>query len=283
MRGRDKPRYRSSIRGVVSDGVGLQDVSVSRLNPSGQVEVDQVTFPNGRATLGTPGAVTAWNYTLTPLEQGLYHLSVIASNLAGNAVQLGTYNVQVNEVVIIATPTYSLTIDTAGNGLGSVTPAIGMYPYPFGTVVTLTAAAALQSTFTGWNGEVVTTTNPLTLTIYGNTSVTAFFAAPLSTTTTLTSAPNPSEFGQSVAFTATVVMSGTPTGNVTFSEGASTLGTAPLLNGVATWSTGTLTPGAHSITATYAGDANFNSSSGNVSQTVGASGDRKVFLPLIRR
>src|SRR5262249_44379944 len=55
----------------------------------------------------------------------------------------------------------------------------------------------------------------------------AVTAATLATTTTVTSSPNPSVFGQSVTFTATVSAaspgSGTPTGTVTFEDGGTTL------------------------------------------------------------
>ena len=58
------------------------------------------------------------------------------------------------------------------------------------------------------------------------------------TTTSLASSLNPSVFGQSVTFTATVVKSsgaGTPTGTVTFQDGSATLGTGTLnASGVAT-------------------------------------------------
>ena len=55
-----------------------------------------------------------------------------------------------------------------------------------------------------------------------------------------------------------------PTGTVIFKDGSTTLGTGTLstLNGVttATFSTGSLAVGSHSITATYSGDLNFNAS-----------------------
>src|SRR4029077_16344517 len=56
--------------------------------------------------------------------------------------------------------------------------------------------------------------------------------AKANTTTTLTASPNPSNFGQSVALTATVAPvapgAGTATGTVTFKDGSATLGTATL-------------------------------------------------------
>ena len=91
------------------------------------------------------------------------------------------------------------------------------------------------------------------------------------TTTTLGASPNPSVFGQSVTFTATVTGSGA-TGTVTFKEGATTLGTGTLSGGTATFSTSSLAIGAHTITAVYGGDASFAGSTSPVlTQTVNAT------------
>jgi Big-like domain-containing protein/peptidase M28-like protein len=95
------------------------------------------------------------------------------------------------------------------------------------------------------------------------------------TTTTLSSSPNPSTFGQSVTFTANVTSgAGVPTGTVTFKDGTSTLGTSALDGmGHATFTTSTLSVASHSITAVYGGDANFNgSTSAIVTQTVNKDG-----------
>jgi hypothetical protein len=81
---------------------------------------------------------------------------------------------------------------------------------------------------------------------------------PSGTTTTVMSSVNPSTFGQSVTFTATVSSAGgTPTGTVTFKDGAATLGTGNLSSGSASFMTSGLSAGSHSITAVYAGDSNF--------------------------
>ena len=93
--------------------------------------------------------------------------------------------------------------------------------------------------------------------------------APAPTTTALASSVNPSVFGQSVTFTATVTGS-SPTGTVTFKNGSNTLGTGFLNSGVATYSTSSLAVGnGNSITAEYGGDANNQAStSTSVSQVV---------------
>jgi Big-like domain-containing protein len=95
----------------------------------------------------------------------------------------------------------------------------------------------------------------------------------IGTATSLASSPNPSTFGQSVALTAVVspmTGTGTPTGSVTFAEGATVLGSSTLdATGRATISTSSLTAGTHSLTARYNGDSTYSgSSSAPVSQTV---------------
>ncbi len=91
------------------------------------------------------------------------------------------------------------------------------------------------------------------------------------TITTLTSLLNPSPAGAQVTFAATVAPSGvtgTPDGAVTFSDGANTLGTITLQGGFAAYSTSALSVGTHMITASYAGTANWTSSSATLTQTV---------------
>jgi hypothetical protein len=77
-------------------------------------------------------------------------------------------------------------------------------------------------------------------------------------TTKLASSPNPSVFGQSVTFTASVSStSGTPTGSVALYEGSSMLGTGTLVNGIATIPVLTVPVGSNSITALYQGSVTY--------------------------
>jgi hypothetical protein len=83
-----------------------------------------------------------------------------------------------------------------------------------------------------------------------------------STSAVLTSSSNPSDFGATVTFSATVSAvapgGGTPTGTVTFMDGTKSLANITMNAGKALFSTSTLSIGVHSITAVYNGDANFN-------------------------
>jgi len=88
---------------------------------------------------------------------------------------------------------------------------------------------------------------------------------------TLASAPNPSNFGSSVTFTASLATGAT--GNVTFFDGSTNIGMVAASAGTAAFSTTALTAGSHSITAQYAGDSNFNSLTSNiVTQVVNKNG-----------
>lgn len=80
------------------------------------------------------------------------------------------------------------------------------------------------------------------------------------TSITLTSSPNPSNQGQSVTLTA-AVMPAIATGMVTFRDANVVFGSASLnASGLATFSSGSLSGGNHSIIAEYWGDADFAAS-----------------------
>ena len=87
---------------------------------------------------------------------------------------------------------------------------------------------------------------------------------------TLASSPNPSSSGQSVKFTATLTSTGgLPIGDVSFTFGSTTLGTASInTKGVATLSTKALPTGTDKVTASCAGDTNYSPASASVTQTV---------------
>jgi hypothetical protein len=96
-------------------------------------------------------------------------------------------------------------------------------------------------------------------------------SAPVSTatTTTLSISPLSSSPGASVTLTATVTaVAGTPEGVVDFDLGSATLCSATLRDGSATCSTSEAPEGTDTITATYTGTSDFESSSGSAILTV---------------
>jgi len=107
----------------------------------------------------------------------------------------------------------------------------------------------------------------------GNTTVGAISASTISptgtTSTAVVSTVNPAVYGSSVTFQATVtpraIGGNTATGNVTFMDGSTTLGTQILDgSGHASLTTANLALGTHAITAVYSGDTNFSSSTSAV-------------------
>ncbi len=118
----------------------------------------------------------------------------------------------------------------------------------------------------GFSPTFSPSTNPTALDL-------AVIAEAAGTQTTVQSSENPSNYGDTVTFTATVAPTVStylvPTGQVTFYEGSTAVDTATLVNGSATYVTSTLPGGNDSITAQYSGDSNFSGSTSTaLTQTV---------------
>jgi hypothetical protein len=152
------------------------------------------------------------------------------------------------------------------------------------------AGGAAVYTYSNANLSQITTGAPVTVASNAvnytfpaySVSVFVFTAAsgtaPAATTTSLSASNTQLTSGQNVTFTATVAPqsgSGSPTGTVTFSDGANSLGTVTLSGGTAAFSTASLTVGSHSIAAAYSGDANFAASTSTV-VTVVVSAPAKI-------
>jgi hypothetical protein len=166
-------------------------------------------------------------------------------------------------------PGMTLISDAAPGGWSCTTPAVGSAgtvsctvasaapgTYNFSIVVSLAAGTPGGTVF----HNVATASAGNATTVTGSAINSVMFQT---TSVAVASSLNPSLVGQSVTFTATVsAPSGTPTGTVTFKDGAATLGVGTVSGGLATLATSALTGGPHAITAVYGGDRNF---SGNTS------------------
>lgn len=93
----------------------------------------------------------------------------------------------------------------------------------------------------------------------------------LFTSTTLSSSPNPSLYGQSVTLTANVSPS-TATGTITFEDNGTPIASPITLNaGVATLPWSSFAGGSHAVTAVYSGNASYAGSTGALTQAVEVS------------
>lgn len=91
------------------------------------------------------------------------------------------------------------------------------------------------------------------------------------TTTALSTSGSPSDFGQPVTFTATVISKdgAIPNGElVKFFDGGKLLGSVAITSGTAAYTTSALSVATHTIKAEYVGDTFFHASSGRVVQIV---------------
>ena len=124
---------------------------------------------------------------------------------------------------------YSLTASASPSGGGSITVNPSQGPYTYGQQITLTATPNAGYTFSNWSGGTTGTTNPRTITITGDTAVTANFTAIQYSLTTGTS---PSVGGSvtlspsqaTYTYSQQITLTATPSAGYTFSnwsEGAS--------------------------------------------------------------
>src|SRR5438552_929945 len=266
--------------------------TVTAVAPAVGVPTGTVTFRDGAAALGTVTLVNgSASLTISTLTVGSHSLTAVY-NASPNF--LGSTSPTVTQVVnsptttsLSSTPNPSVIGQTVTltATVSPVPPAVGT---PTGTV-TFNDGTTSLGTATLVNGSASLTISTLALGSHSLTAVysgSATFAtstspvvnqvvnapAAAATSTTINSTPNPSSLGQTVTLSATVTSrAGVPTGTVTFRDGATALGTVPLVNGGAPPTVTTLAVGSHSLTAAFNGNATFAASTSAVrTQTVNA-------------
>ncbi|HEY1500091.1 MAG TPA: putative Ig domain-containing protein [Acidobacteriaceae bacterium] len=247
---------------------------------------------NATATFGGNTVAGAYVYTATPtggatatvtaatiLPQGSYTLAVsfTPTDATDYKTANGTSPLTVTgQTLTVSANNATRVYGTANPTLtGSVTGAVN------GDTFTETFSTTATATSNVGNYPIVPSATGANLSDYtvvidnGTLSITQ-----AGTTTTLTASSNTINPGASVTLTATVASAttGTPTGTVSFYDGATLLGAGTLAAGasgdVATFSTTTLASGSHTITAIYNGDTNFSASSttGSIAVSVASLG-----------
>ena len=210
---------------------------VSAINASGE-------SPNSMAVaVTTPKAATSISVT-----------SSANPSVYGHAVTFtGTVHPSVP-----GTPTGTVTFRNGTSTLGTTTLSSGKATF---TTAALPAGSYAISVVYAGNAEYT-----------GSTSATLTeTVAKAGTATRVTSSLDPSRHGNAVTFTGTAksLTIGTPTGSVTFWNGATSLGTVALTSGKATFTTALLSVGSHSISVVYHGAPNYRgSTSPALTQTV---------------
>jgi hypothetical protein len=223
---------------------------------SGVQGSDVVSYIGGTATFANANAGIGKTVTAT----GLSLDGADAANYTVNSTATTTANIT----------KATATLDWVAGTLSQI------YDGSVKTVVATTTPSGLSVnySFTGTPQNVGT--YPVTATIndinyQGSLDGTLEIISP-ATATDVTSSLNPSVYGQSVTFTATVTsLGGIPTiATVTFYDGANFIGSSSSnASGIATLSTSALTAGTHNITASYAGAGIYlSSTSGILSQIV---------------
>lgn len=133
---------------------------------NGAIEVDpaQSDFPGGSNVqlnaIPDPGyAFTGWSGDIAGLENPVTLYMDSDKNISAIFTETNYYSLEIN----------------AENGNVSVDPGEGMYGYVEGTIVSLIASPDNGYRFTGWNGDLSGTENPVTLTMDSDKTITANF------------------------------------------------------------------------------------------------------------
>jgi uncharacterized repeat protein (TIGR02543 family) len=241
-----------------------QVVLYDRPNADDQITSATLAFSDGSSLVVGPlnndGTATTYSFAARVITS----LRMTVTGVSSTTGNVGLSEIQVNGTPASGTQ-YTLTTSVSPSGSGTVTANPSQASYPSGTQVVLTAAPNTGFTFSSWSGGASGTTNPLTVTMTGNLSLTANFTA-LPGTLTVTPATALSS-------------SGAPGGPFTPSSAVYTLQNSG--NSAITWSAsnaqtwvtlsqngGSLTPGA---TATVTVSINANAATlaaGSYSDTV---------------
>ncbi len=248
-------------------------VTSSSGTPRGTVEILNGTTFVGSGTLVSGSA----SIPVSALPTGTDSITASYLGASGYAT---SKSAPLTQTVTVATTTTSLasSIDPAATNQSIVFTATvtGQYgggaggsvvfnsgSQTLGTASLIGNVATLATSFSAPGTDSITAKYSGDANNTGSTSTSLTQTVIASTTSSLTSAPNPALIGQAITFTATASStSGTPPNGelVTFNSGSSVLGTGSLSVGTATLVTSSLPAGVFTITASYPGDATFAAS-----------------------
>ena len=141
---------------------------------------DQITSATLAFSDGSSVAVGPLNNNGTATTITFPAKVITGLRMTVNGVSSATLSAGLSEIQVFGTPAsgiqYTLTTSVTPSGGGSLTADPSQAGYLPGAQVVLTAAPNTGYTFSGWSGGASGSSNPLTVTINGNTSITANFA-----------------------------------------------------------------------------------------------------------
>ena len=236
---------------------------------SGGVEIPNVpcTFASGSPAVATVNANTG---TAVGVSTGTAVITATCGGVAGNL----TLTVRPRQ--------FTLTINKTGAGNGSVFSTPSGTTFDEGTVVSITATANAGSSFTGWSGACTGTTQPCSVTMSQNRTVTADFtnsesfilSLPMSRSMTQVFDPAPPgcTYTVSINVTAFTLALGATTAAGTMTSTINIQGNSGSCTGnpFQVVSTGNLTVNGNTIS----GSLTHTGSNGTVDQTVTFNGTR---------
>jgi parallel beta-helix repeat protein len=245
----------------------IATVSSAYTVPSGTVTFMAGGAVLASATVGANGVASgvatslhAGTYLVTAVYGGSTEYAASTSNALTLAVLAGNTTTSLSAAPKPAAPGQSIILAAQVSGALSGIPLTGTVTFKEGATILGTANVGTNGLASFSIATLLTGTHSITSTYGGssdyNGSTSQSLAVNVTTIPTsigLNVSPNPATAGQTVTMVATAVVSlanQTPTGTVTFSDQTGTLGTTPLVNGVATFATTTLSTGTHQITAT---------------------------------
>ncbi|HUD23383.1 MAG TPA: Ig-like domain repeat protein [Acidobacteriaceae bacterium] len=238
--------------------------------------------------VGSPVALSSniASFSSGTLSAGKHSIEAIYAGDANNAAAAsGVFDLTVTALAISATANpvsiaYGVAIPTLTGTLnGVLAQDSGNVTLGLSSTATATSAPGAYAISAGLTGTAAGNYT-VTLTAAANLTITQASSATLLTTSTATPYQN-------VALTLTAAVSdsstgstGSPTGTVSFYDGAALLGTSPVTAGEATLTSAALPLGASSVTAVYGGDSNFTASTSNaVTETLSSADFTFVLVP----
>jgi len=231
-----------------------------------------VSFQDGGVVIGS--VVLAANgtasFTTNTLTTGTHPLTAVYSgdtnHVASTSTAVSEQIVQSAQIALgsSANPAASgaMVVFTAKvTAPASITPT-GSVTFLDGTTLLGSAAVDATGAASVSSSALSVGTHSVTANYAGDQNLSAVSSAPLvetiqnsSTQIALTASANPATYGTPLTFTVAVTTNGgVATGSVSFMDSGVSIGSALLgANGIATLTTSTLAPGAHSVVANYAG------------------------------